>query len=76
MSKGLNPYWPESYPSSVYPIMNILGMEELWGDQPSPPPAPKPLKRCLRKECGKEHTHNNCWCSPECAKMDKERGKK
>ena len=28
--------------------------------------APKPIKRCL--ECGKDHQHNNSWCSPECCK--------
>jgi len=27
---------------------------------------PKPVKQCL--ECGKEHKHNNSWCSAECCK--------
>jgi hypothetical protein len=29
------------------------------------------IKKCL--VCGKEHTHNNSFCSPECCKADKER---
>lgn len=24
----------------------------------------RPVKKCL--QCGKEHSHNNCWCSSEC----------
>ena len=29
-------------------------------------PKLKPLKNCLN--CGKEHHHNNCFCSVECCK--------
>jgi hypothetical protein len=58
--------WPVSY----VPFMKMLGEENLWGE-PSGPPLirSKPLKNCLRKACGKEHSHNNCFCSSECAKL-------
>jgi hypothetical protein len=53
---------------------NYLGLMSImaksgWGlPTPKPyfPSTPKPVKQCL--ECGKEHRHNNSWCSSECCK--------
>ncbi len=36
-------------------------------------PYQKPVKKCL--QCGKEHTHNNSWCSPKCCKQYRQQQK-
>jgi len=72
---GLNPYWPESYLPAVFMIARSLCGED-WDKIPSPPPKPqKPLKKCIRIKCGKEHRHNNAYCSAECCKLSREESK-
>ena len=39
------------------------------GRGPFYPEPPKPIKRCL--QCGKEHKHNNAFCSADCCKAYK-----
>jgi len=48
----------------------LMGGKE-WDDPTLVPPKPsKPVKKCIR--CSKEHSHNNSFCSAECAKLWKE----
>lgn len=61
--------WPVPYTSQmIFPFKKMLGEENLWGEPSNLSLIrSKPLKKCLR--CGKEHSHNNCFCSSECAKL-------
>lgn len=54
----------------LYMQMAKTGMGTTWPHGiPFFPSKPKPIKQCL--ECGKDHKHNNSWCSTECCKAYK-----
>jgi hypothetical protein len=65
----------KNYPIGAL-ILGMMGGASSYGGDPTGgfwPEPKKPLKNCL--QCGKEHRHNNSWCSPECCKEYKGREK-
>lgn len=59
--------------SPFIPLMiGAMGIASTYGGDPTGgfwPEPPKPTKKCL--QCGKEHKHNNAFCSAACCKVYK-----
>lgn len=53
--------------------MACMGEDVFDGNYSRHVPYDKPVKKCL--QCGKEHTHNNSWCSASCCKQYRQQQK-